>query len=162
MKGDFCRQVRQIVRARESGGGLPRDRPRHRGLLQPAAQRSRSVRGRVRDWQSAEQLVRQIERAVLAAGVHGSPQVRHLVATDYRRLHHARGGVPLHHRRRAHREEHPIAESAVRQPAGRPRDQPRRVPGADAASAVDAVGAARRDARGHIRTMRSSKRTRRA
>ena len=39
------------------------------------------------------------------------------------------------------------AESAVRQPAGRPRDRPRRVPGADAAGAVDAVGAARRHAR---------------
>ena len=41
---------------RESGDGLPRNRPGHRGLLQPVAQRSRSVRGRVCHWQSSENL----------------------------------------------------------------------------------------------------------
>ena len=54
------------------------DRPRRRRLLQPAAQRSRSVRGRLRDRDAAEQPVRQVEGAVLAAGVHRSAQVRHL------------------------------------------------------------------------------------
>ena len=78
VKGDFCRQVRAILRARRPRGRLPRDRARHRRLLQPAAQRSRSVRRRVCDRHAAEQPVRQVEGAVLAAGVHRSAEVRDL------------------------------------------------------------------------------------
>jgi hypothetical protein len=48
VKGDFCRQVRGIL-ARGSRAGLRRSRDRQRRLLQPPAQRSRSVCGRLCD-----------------------------------------------------------------------------------------------------------------
>ena len=57
--------------------GLHRDSPRRRHLLQPAPQRSRSVRRRLRHRDARQQPVRQVQGAVLAAGVHGSAQVRH-------------------------------------------------------------------------------------
>ena len=47
VKGDFCRQVRSMLAQAGRAGRLPRGRPRHGRLLQPAAQRSRSVCGGV-------------------------------------------------------------------------------------------------------------------
>ena len=117
VKGDFCHQVRGILRraGREDDYleiGLDTG-----VLLQPATQRSGPLRRRVRDCQPAEQSVRTRQGTVLAAGVHGSPEVRHLAAADHRRIHDAVGGLPFHHQRRAHRPEHPRAEGAVPRPA---------------------------------------------
>ena len=75
--------------ARRPRRRLPRDRPRRRRLLQPAAQRPRPVRRGLRHRLAAEQPVRQVEGAVLAAGVHRPAEVRHPAAPDHRRLHHA-------------------------------------------------------------------------
>ena len=77
-------------------GRLHRDRARRRRLLQPAAQRSRSVCRRLRHRHTAEQPVRQVEGAVLAAGVHRSAEVRDPAATARRRLHDVLRGLPLH------------------------------------------------------------------
>ena len=73
------------------------DRAEYRLLLQPAAQRSGSVRGGLRHRESLQQSLRQSVRAVLAAGVHGSAEVRHLASSHQRGLHDAVRGLPLHH-----------------------------------------------------------------
>ena len=80
--------------------GLHRDSPRWRRLLQPAPQRPRSVRGCLCDLDAGQQPVRQVEGAVLAAGVHGSAQVRHPASAPCGRLHDPRRGVSLRPRGR--------------------------------------------------------------
>ena len=101
--------------------GLRRGRARHRRLLQPAAQRTGSLRRRLRDRHAAEQPVRPIEGAVLAAGVHRPAEVRDPPATHQRRLHHVLRGVSLHPGRRADRSGHPPPEGRPRRTAGRAR-----------------------------------------
>ena len=106
VKGDFCRQVRDHAAGLRSRGGLRRGRARHRRLLQPAAQRSRCLRGRLRHCHAAEQPVRQEQGAVLAAGVHRPAEVRHPASTAHRRVHDVCRGLPVHPRRPPDRQRH--------------------------------------------------------
>ncbi len=57
--------------------------------------------------------------AVLAAGVHGSAEVRDLAAADQRGIHDAVGGVPLRHQRRLIDQNIRDAEGAVPRPAAK-------------------------------------------
>ena len=89
VKGDFCSQVRRIL----AGANREADylevglntgvcyNPLHNDLDPYAVA--------LCDRQSPEQPVRQVEGAVLAAGLHGSAEVRDLPAPHYGRLHHA-------------------------------------------------------------------------
>jgi hypothetical protein len=79
----------RCILTRRASRRLRRDRARHGRLLQPAAQRSRSVRRGLRHRHAAEQPVRQVEGAVLAAGVHRPAEVRDPAPADHRRLHDA-------------------------------------------------------------------------
>ena len=107
-----------MLQARGSGRRLRRDRARHGRLLQPAAQRSRSVRRGLRHRHAAEQPVREVQGAVLAAGVHRPAEVRDPAATPHRRLHDVRRGLPLHPGRLADRPRHPPPEGIAGRPAG--------------------------------------------
>ena len=89
VKGDFCQQVRGMLARAGRESRLHRDPPRRRHLLQPAAQRSRPVCRGLCDRIAGEQPLWQIQRALLAAGLHRSAQVRHSVAAARRRLHDA-------------------------------------------------------------------------
>src|SRR5437899_1130995 len=60
---------------RESRTRLPRNRSRYGRLLQPAAQRSRTVRRRVCGCRTRQHSVREIQRASLGAGVHRPAEV---------------------------------------------------------------------------------------
>ena len=82
VKGDFCQQVRGMLASRRARIGLRGDSARRRHLLQPAPQRPRPVCGRLCDRHTREQPVRQVQRALLAAGLHRSAQVRHPVAAS--------------------------------------------------------------------------------
>ena len=144
VKGDFCGQVRGHAAARGTRVRLRRDRARLRHLLQPAAQRPRSLRRGLRHRHAAEQPVRQVEGAVLAAGVHRPAEVRDPAAAHHRRLHHVLGGVPLRAGRRADRPRHPPPQGGTRESTHRPAHPEGRPSGALHAGAVAALAHRRR------------------
>ncbi len=109
VKGDFCVQVRTMLKRAGRSDDYLEVGLDTGYLLQPAAQRPRPVRRGLRRRHAAEQPVRQVEGTVLAAGVHRPAQVRHPAATHRRGLHDVLGGVPLHPRRQADRPGHSTA-----------------------------------------------------
>ena len=159
VKGDFCRQVRAILTQGRTRRRLHRDRPRHRRLLQPAAQRPRSVCGGLRHCHAAQQPVRTVEGAVLAAGLHGPPEVRDPAPAADRRLHHVLGGLPIHPGRLADRPRHPSPEERPVGGPGLPADCDARLPPPRDRSAPGRIGSRTMPTRWRTRTMRSSRRT---
>ena len=139
VKGDFCKQVHGILKQAGREHDYVEIGLESAYLLQPSAQRSRPVRGGVRHRHTLEQPVRQIEGAVLAAGIHRPAEVRDPPAPDLRRLHDARRCVPLHPRAVEDRAEHQQAHRAAEEPARSHHRVCARLPGALRAAAMDTV-----------------------
>ena len=97
VKGDFCQQVRDILRAPRPRRRLRRGQSRLAVPLQPAAQRPRRLRAGLRHRHADDQPVRPRQGAVLAAGEHEPGQVRDPAAPDARRLRDAVPGLRARH-----------------------------------------------------------------
>ena len=132
VKGDFCHQLRGLMRAARARRRLHRDQPRRAVPLQPAPQRPRSLRAGLRHRLAPQQPLRPERGAVLAAGLHQPREVHHPAPQGRRRLRDVVRRLRMRHQPGPHcREARPGGAAAVGRaawPSRRPAADIERVP----------------------------------